>query len=416
MKFPLLFPSRRILLLACLGASLGTTLHGQTLYWDTNGSTPGAGNPANGDWNITTANFSTDSTGSIATEVYTADRDVVFSAGSDVGTAAINVTSSVAVGILTFEEGSYSITGQTLTSVNGIVANSGAGSITISNAISFANDFTANIASGVSVTAGQMNGGSNWEKTGAGTLTVRRLDATATIKAGVLILNSDGNEKAKNTTIDAGATLRMAANNGIINTYTVTVNGTFEFNAGISDRVGNLTGSGLITGAAGSQLTFGNGTATYSGNISGAIQLVKEAAGTQTMGGQYTNTGNTTINTGTLTYADNSLLTFYIGANGVNNTLGGVGTANLNGDFAFDLSGAAALGSWQIVDVTSLTETFGSTFLVRDFTEVEDGIWSNGAYTFSEFNGQLTSVPEPTASAVLGLLGIGFLAVRRRRN
>ena len=108
-----------------------------------------------------------------------------------------------------------------------------------------------------------------------------------------------------------------------------------------------------------------------------------------------TYTGDTILSQGRLELFDNASLKFMIGANGVNNKISGTGTAALNGDFDIDLSGAAMENGnrWTLVDVDTLTETFGSTFTVTGWTEnsnewtlvVGDRIW-----TFSEATGALT--------------------------
>jgi hypothetical protein len=121
--------------------------------------------------------------------------------------------------------------------------------------------------------------------------------------------------------------------------------------------------------------------------------------------------------TSSLVLSDNAALTFVIGATGVNNKISG--TANqvltLDGDFIFNLSGAASVGSWTIVDVGTLNETFSSTFSVVGFTDNLNDTWSSGNYTFSEATGILLAIPEPSTFAIL-LSGVGMLLVRRARK
>lgn len=112
---------------------------------------------------------------------------------------------------------------------------------------------------------------------------------------------------------------------------------------------------------------------------------------------------------------ETGVLNFAIGSNGINNSVYGNGIATFDGTFVFDLSGASANpgDSWTIVDVATLTETFGATFSVAGFTESGD-VWTNGQYEFSEVTGILSVVvPEPTGLVLLGLGACGILARRR---
>ncbi|MDB5324636.1 MAG: hypothetical protein JWM57_205 [Phycisphaerales bacterium] len=149
----------------------------------------------------------------------------------------------------------------------------------------------------------------------------------------------------------------------------------------------------------------------------GVNPFTKTGLGAVTLGGANGYTGNTFVNSGTLTLANSSQEQFVIGASGINNMMTGLGTLNLNGAFALDLSGATAnLGdSWNLVNVASLNETFGASFNIPGFTETAN-VWSNGTYDFSEATGLLTvsNVPEPASIAVLAVIGGGLLARRRR--
>jgi autotransporter-associated beta strand protein len=207
--------------------------------------------------------------------------------------------------------------------------------------------------------------------------------------------------------------------------------------------VGNLTLQSNATTTNGSRVTIGGaganntGTITNSGTgvgtsldttISGPIGtnvtgLIQNSASSRLIisGANTTFVGNTTVTLGTLQLTDQGSLTFLIGANGVNNSIGGTGTADLNGTFNFNLVGAAASGSWNIVDVNNLTETYGSAFNVAGFTEVSQGLWTSdggtGPYTFNESTGLLTAaIPEPSAVALLGLPGLALLGRRVRRK
>lgn len=168
-----------------------------------------------------------------------------------------------------------------------------------------------------------------------------------------------------------------------------------------------ISGVGSITTVGTGETQFGNGVADI------------------------TNTyrGNTTLSeTSSLALSDNAKMTFYIGATGLNNKITAAGGNNnvltLDGDFVFDLTGAATNGSWQIVDVALLDETFNATtFGVYTSTGTawteNSNIWTytNGGvtYSFSEATGVLSAVPEPTTALLLGG-GLMVLLFRRRRS
>lgn len=133
-------------------------------------------------------------------------------------------------------------------------------------------------------------------------------------------------------------------------------------------------------------------------------------------------TGNLTINAGTVAFDGDS--DFVIGANGVNNSIDGTGSAIFNGSFTFVLTGIdTALGNaWEIVDVAALTETWASNFSVTGFSHAGGGVWtrnnSGTLYEFSQTTGQLSVIPEPSSLALAGVAGCllaGGLAGRRKR-
>lgn len=152
--------------------------------------------------------------------------------------------------------------------------------------------------------------------------------------------------------------------------------------------------------------------------LSGKLSLVKNGTFNQTLATTNSYTGNTTINAGTLTLADDATMTFFIGANGVNNRILGTGSLALNGDFIFDLANAAAANgnTWLIASFSTLTESIGGTFTVRNFTKA-GSIWYLGDYHFSELTGVLSygaAVPEPsTCAALAGAVALGLCALRR---
>jgi autotransporter-associated beta strand protein len=125
---------------------------------------------------------------------------------------------------------------------------------------------------------------------------------------GTLILSNANNIYSGGTTISAGI-LQLGVDNAIPgNTIAgdVTDNGTLDLN-GHSAKINGLNGSGVVDTMAGGTptLTVGaNGNnGTFSGTIqnsSGTLSLIKIGAGTETLSGGFTYSGNTVVAGGTL--------------------------------------------------------------------------------------------------------------------
>ena len=122
---------------------------------------------------------------------------------------------------------------------------------------------------------------------------------------------------------------------------------------------------------------------SLSGVISGAGTLVMEGSGTLTLSGMNTYTGDTDVNSGTLTVANGGGLTFKPGNTTCNKVTGG-GTAWFDGAFTIDTSAVTAPnGSWTLADVA--TTNYGGTFTVTDFTGPVGNVWTKaeGARTWT---------------------------------
>ncbi|MFA7343065.1 MAG: PEP-CTERM sorting domain-containing protein [Terrimicrobiaceae bacterium] len=235
-----------------------------------------------------------------------------------------------------------------------------------------------------------------------------------------ITLGSSGNSA---TLVSTGGSTTFSNNITVAATVGTNVLGSSNIAATNSTYAGTLLLSG---GVSLTSAKTGGADVRYTGVISGAGGVTTVGTGETQFGNastSITNTyqGNTTLaETSSLVLSDNAKLTFYVGANGVNNQITGTGQAlTLDGDFVFDLTGAAAVGSWTIVDVANLNETFNSTFTVSGFTE-SSNVWTMTSgpttYTFTEATGILTAVPEPSTWMLLALTGTIAMVFRRRRK
>lgn len=289
-----------------------------------------------------------------------------------------------------------------------------------------------------SVLVGSRTGNGSGGATGnlnisGGTLLARTMtiasQAATTVTTSSGTLNISGSGAVQVGTSGTNANLVMGNVTGVVN---LTSNATVNITGGSLTVFGNIAegtnaGTGTITSTVvlngglldvtGHNISVDNfnaesGTLANVAQFNGGANLVKTTAGTLILDGTNAYTGSTLVNAGTVLLADNASLTFYIGASGVNNSIQGSGVLNLDGDFVFNLSGAASVGSWTIID-SSVIETFGSTFTVQGFTETSSGVWQSGNYTFTETTGVLSAIPEPSIS-LLAALGLAGLYARRR--
>lgn len=342
--------------------------------------------------------------------------------GAGAGFATITNAGTNASGRISFAAGSFTLADDILISNTGNSTNS-SGSVAISSTVGGTGNVTFSNVSN-NATAGQITlSGAN---TFTGTVSVQKGAVAFSNNVGLgntanaVILGSAGNS----------ATLVVTANSST-HAYNITVAATSGSNV-----LGSTNTGATNTAFVGTLLLNGNVNLTssktsgadvrYTGVISGTGGLTTVGSGKTQLGdgtASVTNTysGNTTLSeTSSLTLADNAKLTFVIGASGVNNKIAGTAnqTLTLDGDFVFDLTGAASNGTWTIVDVSSLNETFSASFTVVGFSEVSN-VWtrvSGGTtYTFTEATGVLTAVPEPT-TAVLSGLGVAIALFRLRRG
>ncbi len=154
---------------------------------------------------------------------------------------------------------------------------------------------TLTLGNGTSTTySGVISGTGSVVKQGTGTLTV-----------------SGTNSYTGSTTINAG-TLKLGASNVIPNAsdLTVALSATFDVN-GKSETIDGLDGAGTVTSSTIATLTVGannQSSSTLSGPVTGFLNLSKSGSGVQTLNGENTYSGTTTISAGTLAVGNSKAL------------------------------------------------------------------------------------------------------------
>ena len=312
--------------------------------------------------------------------------------------------------------------------------------VTTTSTSSLNNNVLANAAGG---TAFATVGGNDWASlsgnnivglsTGAGYTTTASAGTTAANYANgnIDVTSSEGllsgvitpNTFRFNTT--AANAVTFAAGNNVIGAGGILVT------SAVGSNLSTITGGNLMGSTIGKDLVviqnnIGNGLTIASSIVNNgtATTLTKSGSGLLTLSGTNTYTGTTYVNAGTLTLAAGSSTLFAVTDVGSSQFLG-TGTVNFNGSFSFDLSGVSiTTGSWSLVDVANLSETFGLTSITSTggltFTN-NAGIWTSNdnAWTFNQSTGILSvsAVPEPaTAAALLGSLVLAVTVLRRRRS
>lgn len=230
----------------------------------------------------------------------------------------------------------------------------------------------------------------NGQITGSGSL--------VKIGPGILELGSQNNYTG-NTTVSAG-TLKNAVANALPQTTNLIVNGgTYDLN-GRNQTVGSLSGSGgTVTNSNSSFFPYPflnvnlAGSSTYTGTISGELNLVKSGSGNLTLGGNNTFKGTTTIDGGSLIleYSGNVLpdgnnITVNTGGilnNGNASFLFTLGTLTLNGGTLTSHGGFTGLMTNQLVVSGSGTSVdLSGGIMVLALTGTNPGVTVNANTTW----------------------------------
>ena len=227
--------------------------------------------------------------------------------------------------------------------------------------------------------------------TGTGPLTF-----TDSVGGGNVILTNSGNTYTGVTTINSGATLSLSGTGTISTSVGLTDNGTFDISATTSGAtIVALAGSGSVTlGTETLSLSSGS-AAIFSGTITGTGALVLES-GTETLAGENTYTGGTTINSAGILEIGNGGTSGSIVGNVVSNgTLEFYRTDNVS--FGGVISGTGAvtqLGSGTLTltaqnSYTGATNITGGTLALSSTGSIttSSSVIANGTFDISATSG-----------------------------
>ena len=230
----------------------------------------------------------------------------------------MNLTAGGAgTGTLAPTSATISITGPVNIGFNIAVKNLGLGGTSVGNTISGA------ISNGIGTVGVTKSDTSSWTISGANTYT-----GATTVSLGTLILS--GANTGSGATSIVGGTLQAGADGALNPNSAVTMTNAAAAVLDLNGKLGTIA-SLAGGGALGGNVTLGSGTLTtgdvastsYSGNITGAGNLVKAGTGAFTLATPQSYTGTTAVNGGTL-FVNSSLASSAVTVAG--STLAGVGT------------------------------------------------------------------------------------------
>lgn len=319
-----------------------------SLYWDSDGTTTGAGTAPTGTWGTSTF-WSTNSAGTAATAntVTTADDDLFFSAGTTATspfTVTVNGTQNAR--LLTIEEGTPSFTAGTINlgKSGGITLTSAAGNLSITSNVSISGNQTLLLGTAAGANRDLTLSSGTFTRNALATLSVQSVSAASTFNSTQTNLSTNN--------INTGIIGTWASFGAAANTRYATITVT---------SIGGLTGTAAADGAAlidtvgtaNYDLTLATGTvpADVSANT---IRYQGTAIGTTTLGAtsfkvnglMNSGTNAWTLATNTLTIGDDKELVINNANNAISissiiqNNAGGASAIVKTGGNQLNLSGA----------------------------------------------------------------------------
>ncbi len=325
-------------LLLLAATFMGSSARAQfTLYWDTNGSSIGAGSSPSATWN-SGSTWNVLSTGSGGTTTWTAGSNAVFSAGTDAtGSYTVTLSGSVSVGNITIEEGAPTFTGGTLALSNS--------TFNVGNSTS-----TATVNSAITSTTGLTKVGN-----------------------GTLILGNSTNSFTGATTVNGG-TLKLSVSNALSpnSALVIGTGATVDFDWGHSATIASLSGNGTLD-VKGTTLVVGDSNnTTFSGVLTdsgGYGGFTKVGSGTLTLSGNNTFTGVVTISAGAVNLQNSNAL----GGNTYGNTISNGAALQLQNNItvnegSFNINGSGIGGTGALRNISGNNTVTASVILASSST------------------------------------------------
>jgi autotransporter-associated beta strand protein len=282
------------------------TMNAATYYWDTNNSAAGSG-AATGNWDGSTANWTTDSTGATTPGVTltTSLDDLIFSAGTNGTTGTVTVSGAQAANSITFDDN----VAVTLSGGTSITLGGGGGSntgITVASGDNAANTISTPVIFGASTSTFAFT------NNGTGLLTVGAITGAATSGTQTLTLSSTntGGITLNGVIGDGAAGGKVALVINSSGSGTTTLSAVNTFTGGLTISQGSLTFSantalGGASGTAGA-VTLNGGTLIYTGGGFDNTHAITVGASGGTINNKGTGTfrfgvANTLLGSGPLT-------------------------------------------------------------------------------------------------------------------